>query len=126
AKETRRIILHVGQQLGVESAKEVGRHRDDGNPRELAGGTEPAVCHDKEWFVVEARLEAADIDIGSGIAQRLEVVAIGHVQIAGREVARADQQVAAVVCRPGGLDLWQMRDLLPDAVVKLLFPRAYL
>ena len=31
-----------------------------------------------------------------------------------------------MVCRPGGLDLWQMRDLLPDAVVKLLFPRAYL
>src|SRR5207237_7545717 len=94
AKQAGCVVLRVRQQLGVKGAEKIGRHGDDGNPRKLARGANPAAGHGEERLVVEERLKAADINIGAGLAQRLEVVATGYVQKAGGIVAGADQQMA--------------------------------
>src|SRR6202011_2784038 len=65
-------------------------------------------CHREKRPAVEARLEAADVEFGAGIAQCLEVVAIRQIEAAGREIACADQQMAGAVDAPGGLDRRQI------------------
>src|SRR5437868_9039128 len=105
AKDAGGVVDIVGKQLCVKAAEEIRRDRDDNDTLELAGGSDPASRHGKKRLVVEARLQAADVNLRAGLAQRAEIVAVRQVEAAAREVAGADQEVPRPVDRPGRLDL---------------------
>ena len=90
AKDAGGVVDIVGKQLCIKAAEEIRRDGDDNDTLELAGGSDPASRHGKKRLVVEARLQAADVNLRAGLAQRAEIVAVRQVEAAAREVAGAD------------------------------------
>ena len=123
------VIAHQGD-FGVGTGRGRGeeildialRHRPQQQAHELAVGVVDAAREvDVPAAVAAVPHRRADVglEIGSA-AERLEVIAIGHVDVGDRPVAGKIDQLARLVDHRHGVDLWQADDLLLEQEVRIL------